>query len=53
MMPEMDGYEFLTQLRQRNDARHIPVVVITAKDITPEEIDTASKKAVSYRAPGT
>jgi CheY-like chemotaxis protein len=37
MMPEMDGFEFLTQLRRRDDARHIPVVVITAKDITPED----------------
>jgi signal transduction histidine kinase/DNA-binding response OmpR family regulator/ligand-binding sensor domain-containing protein len=37
MMPEMDGFEFLTQLRRRDDGRHIPVVVITAKDITPEE----------------
>ena len=37
MMPEMDGFEFLTQLRARADAKHLPVVVITAKDITPDE----------------
>jgi DNA-binding response OmpR family regulator len=37
MMPEMDGFEFLNQLHERDDARHVPVVVITAKDLTPEE----------------
>ena len=37
MMPEMDGFEFLTQLHKREDARHVPVVVITAKDLTAEE----------------
>jgi CheY-like chemotaxis protein len=37
MMPEMDGFEFLQQLRQRPDCRLVPVVVITAKDITDED----------------
>jgi len=36
-MPEMDGFEFLTALR--NDGVHttIPVVVLTSKDLTPAE----------------
>jgi GAF domain-containing protein/DNA-binding response OmpR family regulator/anti-sigma regulatory factor (Ser/Thr protein kinase) len=34
MMPEMDGFEFLDKLRARPDWRDIPVVVITAKDLT-------------------
>jgi signal transduction histidine kinase/CheY-like chemotaxis protein/ligand-binding sensor domain-containing protein len=37
MMPEMDGFEFMEALRLRNDARHIPVIVITAKDLTGED----------------
>jgi PAS domain S-box-containing protein len=37
MMPEMDGFEFITELRQRADWRAIPVVVITAKDLTDED----------------
>ena len=37
MMPEMDGFEFLTEVRRHPDGRSIPVVVLTAKDITPEE----------------
>jgi signal transduction histidine kinase/CheY-like chemotaxis protein len=34
MMPEMDGFEFIENLRQRDDGREIPVVVLTAKDLT-------------------
>ena len=34
MMPKMDGFEFMDQLRGRPDWREIPVVVITAKDLT-------------------
>jgi signal transduction histidine kinase/CheY-like chemotaxis protein len=37
MMPEMDGFEFMQALRQRTDGRLVPVVVITAKDITDED----------------
>ena len=37
MMPEMDGFEFLAQLRQHADWKDIPVVVITAKDLTEED----------------
>jgi CheY-like chemotaxis protein len=37
MMPEMDGFEFLTELRKRKGCERIPVVVITAKDLTPED----------------
>jgi CheY-like chemotaxis protein len=37
MMPEMDGFEFLTELRQNPAWRTIPVVVITAMDLTPED----------------
>jgi CheY-like chemotaxis protein len=37
MMPEMDGFEFMQQLRKRADCRQVPVVVITAKDITEED----------------
>ena len=37
MMPEMDGFEFLEALRQRPDGRDIPVIVITAKDLTEDD----------------
>jgi signal transduction histidine kinase/CheY-like chemotaxis protein len=34
MMPEMDGFEFISHLRENNEWRGIPVVVVTAKDMT-------------------
>lgn len=37
MMPEMDGFEFIARLRQESQGQSIPVVVITAKNLTPEE----------------
>jgi PAS domain S-box-containing protein len=37
MMPEMDGFGFLEALRQQDAWRSIPVVAVTAKDLTPED----------------
>jgi signal transduction histidine kinase/CheY-like chemotaxis protein/HAMP domain-containing protein len=34
MMPEMDGFQLITALRERADWRRIPVIVITALDLT-------------------
>ena len=33
-MPEMDGFEFLVKLRAQPEWSDIPVVVITAKELT-------------------
>ncbi|RVU13781.1 response regulator [Methylobacterium oryzihabitans] len=37
MMPELDGFGFLRGLRARPEWRDIPVVVLTAKDITADD----------------
>ena len=37
MMPEMDGFEFVDALRTREAWRHIPIVIVTAKDLTAED----------------
>jgi PAS domain S-box-containing protein len=37
MMPEMDGFAFLRSVRARRDWREVPVVVLTAKDITADD----------------
>jgi CheY-like chemotaxis protein len=39
MMPKMDGFEFLDEVRRRSDWQNIPVVVITAKDLTQDDRD--------------
>ncbi len=37
MMPEMDGFEFAAQVRMHPEWRSIPIVVLTAKDLSAEE----------------
>ncbi len=37
MMPEMDGFEFAERVRQRVEWRFIPIVVMTAKDLSAKE----------------
>src|SRR4029077_16989124 len=37
MMPKMDGFEVLDELRRRSDWQDIPVVIITAMDLTEED----------------
>jgi signal transduction histidine kinase/CheY-like chemotaxis protein len=37
MMPEIDGFEFLQRVRDKEDLAQIPVVVLTAKDLSDAE----------------
>jgi CheY-like chemotaxis protein len=37
MMPEMDGFTFLAELRKSTPAGTMPVIIVTAKDLTPDE----------------
>src|SRR4029077_1704313 len=37
MMPGMNGFEFIVELRRRETGRGTPIVVLTAKDLTAEE----------------
>jgi signal transduction histidine kinase/DNA-binding response OmpR family regulator/HAMP domain-containing protein len=37
MMPEMDGFTFLQEMRRREEWRGLPVVVITARDLSAED----------------
>ncbi len=37
MMPEMDGFQFLAELRKNPDLSAIPVVVVTAADLSNED----------------
>jgi CheY-like chemotaxis protein len=37
MMPEMDGFELVAALREKPEWRSIPIVVLTAKEITRED----------------
>jgi signal transduction histidine kinase/CheY-like chemotaxis protein len=37
MMPQMDGFEFAAELQKNEQWRSIPVVVLTAKEVTAED----------------
>jgi signal transduction histidine kinase/DNA-binding response OmpR family regulator len=37
MMPELDGFGFVAELRRKPEWQAIPIVVVTAKDITPDD----------------
>jgi PAS domain S-box-containing protein len=39
LMPVVDGFEFLAEFRQREEVRSVPVIVLTAKDLTPADHD--------------
>ena len=45
MMPGMDGFEFLEQLRRRPESRETPVIVWTVKDITAGDRDRLQASA--------
>jgi CheY-like chemotaxis protein len=37
MMPEMDGFQFIAELRKHKEWNAIPIIVVTAKSITSED----------------
>jgi len=37
MMPEMDGFQFLDEIHKRKDWRPIPIIVVTAKELTAQD----------------
>ena len=48
MMPEMDGYAVLQQLRADERTRHVPVIFVTAMDSTEDEEHGLDCGAVDY-----
>jgi len=42
MMPEIDGFEVLEKIRSTKATANIPVLVLTAKDLTPDDLNKLS-----------
>ncbi len=53
MMPEMDGFQFLAELDNHPEWSAIPVVVITAMDLNPEQRDRLSTRVERVLQKGT
>jgi len=55
MMPEMDGFEFADRVRQRPEWRLIPIVVVTAKDLSAKERRRLNRsvESILQKASGT
>ena len=47
MMPEVDGYEVLRQIRAHPATRHLPVIFLTAKS-TPADIEKGLAMGANY-----
>jgi putative two-component system response regulator len=48
MMPAMDGYEVMRQLREHDATRHIPVILVTAMNTLDDEARGLALGAVDY-----
>ncbi|HZT20211.1 MAG TPA: response regulator, partial [Dongiaceae bacterium] len=53
IMPEMDGFAFLRAMQARPGLRSIPIVVLTAKQLTAEEKRALSGRTAQILAKGT
>lgn len=50
MMPEMDGWEVLKKLKEKETLKNIPVIVFTAKEYSNGKSLSESKGAVDFVA---
>jgi CheY-like chemotaxis protein len=55
MMPEMDGFDFAAELRRHEVWREIPIIVVTARDLTRDDHERLNgyvQKILQKGAPG-
>ena len=52
MMPEMDGFSVLEALQQNKEWRQIPVIIVTAKELTADERSLLQKRTVTILQKG-
>ena len=51
MMPEMDGFSMVNALAERDHAKHIPVIIMTAKGKTRDLFQTSAEVAAFIEKP--
>ena len=50
LMPGIDGFEVLERLQERAETRLLPVLILTAKQLTPAERRSLGRRAVGVLA---
>jgi signal transduction histidine kinase/DNA-binding response OmpR family regulator/PAS domain-containing protein len=53
LMPGMDGFEVLERLQGDETWRDVPVIIVTAKDLTREDVDRLNGRVVKVLQKGT
>jgi len=53
MMPEMDGFEFLRRFREKTENHKVPIIVLTAMDLTPEDRKILNGKVLDILQKGS
>ncbi len=48
LMPEMDGFEVLRQIRENPRLRELPIFVLTAKDLTDADIEVLTRDTSGF-----
>lgn len=53
MMPDMDGFSVLKEIRQKETLQHLPVIIVTAKDLSKQEKQFLNERASSIVSKNT
>ena len=48
MMPDMDGYSLLAEVRRRPDTAHVPVIIVTGKADPADQEESLRRGATGY-----
>lgn len=52
LMPEVDGFEVIAQVEQRPDLRDLPIIVLSAKDLTDADIEFLTRETRAFLSKG-
>ena len=52
MMPEMDGFAFMSALKKRETMRNIPIIVLTARVLSEEDLERLNNGVTSILSKG-